>query len=439
MTESRLLRMGISGQKGPQVTGGNGTTLKLDNGRAVLDAMTTPAPLGHRHPKVVEAVRSALDESPTLDEGWSTPARERAAEALIDTALAGEDWVGAVRFGLTGSEVNDLALSLCQALTDRQPLVTRERAYHGMVGLSRDVTVQPQWHGGLADSEGTVRSVPPSVEVRTLPFPRSTLGGGLSISTEQAREALAGSLEFLEGSAAVIIDYTQGGCYSTPAYQDVVADAASEAGALWVADEVITGFGKGGRWFNFQRGERRPDLVTLGKPMGGGLVPAAGIIVSKQVLDMIGSAGWQNYSALRSNDMAAAATSALIEVIDSEGLVDRADQLHEVIAEGMAQLLERHPSVDRIDGRGLHWWVDLHGSDWRQWTGSADGPSLAGAVAARVLDEGAMIATSGESHSVLITLPLVVSEEEIDLLLGALDEGLAVADAALDMRDGGSG
>src|SRR5207247_2248611 len=102
------------------------------------------------------------------------------------TAFAGEDWVGAVRFGVTGSEVNDLALSLCQAISGQRPFVTRERAYHGMVGLARDLTVQPQWHGGLSARGGGVRPVPPAVEVHVLPFPERSLGQGLQVTRDEA-------------------------------------------------------------------------------------------------------------------------------------------------------------------------------------------------------------------------------------------------------------
>ena len=97
-----------------------------------------------------------------VNEGWTWIGREDAAEDLIRTAFAGEeDWVGAVRFCISGSEANDMALSLCQALTQKSALATRERAYHGLVGLSRSMTVQPHWHGGLAVHAGGSQLPPP--------------------------------------------------------------------------------------------------------------------------------------------------------------------------------------------------------------------------------------------------------------------------------------
>ena len=428
MTGSVLLRTGIVPDEGSRPVDGHGTHLILEDGREVIDASATPLALGHRHPRIIDAVCRAVKASPTLDEGWSTSMRESAATELLDTAFAGEDWVGAVRFALTGSEANDLALSLAQALTGRVALVTRERAYHGMVGLARDLTVQPQWHGGLTSRSGGIRPVPPSVEVRTVPFPRGRLGDGLALSRDQAEATLANAGSVLEDAAAVIVDYTQGGCYAAPAYQDVLAKKARAAGAIWIADEVVTGFGKCGRWLNFQRGHERPDIVTLGKSMGGGVAPAAAVVLSKEMVERIGDASWSTYSSLRSSDMAAAAAREFVRVIDEEQLVARADRVHDIIVADMATLATSHPSVSRIDGRGLHWWIEIGDADWKLWLGDGQGAPVANRVAAAVLEAGTMVATSGEGNVILVSLPMIIEDEEVEAVLSAVDHGLTFAD-----------
>ncbi|WP_323039380.1 aminotransferase class III-fold pyridoxal phosphate-dependent enzyme [Gemmobacter sp.] len=152
----RLLSTGLNAgsETVVEVVGGQGAWFDLSDGRRVLDGSNSAGALGHAHPDMVETLHKAAGH-PAVSEGWAYRDRELAAEELIDTAFAGEtDWVGAVRFGLSGSEINDLALSLAQALTGRAPIATRERAYHGITGLSRDVTVQPHWHGGLSLMSG---------------------------------------------------------------------------------------------------------------------------------------------------------------------------------------------------------------------------------------------------------------------------------------------
>lgn len=430
---SRLLRTGIVPDPQNRPVTGEGVWVTLANGRRVVDASSTPLGLGHRHPRILEAVGAALQTSPTFDEGFSTSLRESATEELLDTVFAGEDWVGAVRFALTGSEANDLALSLSQALTGRSSFVTRERAYHGMVGLARDITVQPHWHGGLTSAAGGVRPVPASAEVKVLPFPLGEFGDGLQLSEERASVVLRNSDEMLADAAAVIVDYTQGGCYSTPAYQDVLARKARSNGALWIADEVVTGFGKGGRWLNVQRGQERPDMVTLGKSMGAGVAPAAAVVLSKDIIERIGDAKWMNYSSMRSTDLAAAAVREFIRVINEDDLVSRADAFHDVIAASMRQLASAHPSVSRVDGRGLHWWIEIGKRDWRSWQGDDRSANIASRTAAAVLDAGAIVATSGEPNVLLVTLPMIIDDEALDVVMTALDEGLAMSDQAASM------
>src|SRR5258707_3118015 len=147
---SRLLRTGLNAGDSALLTvvGGEGVYFHLEDGRSLIDGSNTGGGLGHRHPAMVEAIRRAAD-TPVVNEGWTWIGREKAADDLISMAFKGEeDWVGAVRFCISGSEANDMALSLCQALTQRTALATRERAYHGLVGLSRSMTVQPHWHRG---------------------------------------------------------------------------------------------------------------------------------------------------------------------------------------------------------------------------------------------------------------------------------------------------
>src|SRR5262249_939512 len=136
----------------PRVVGAQGVWLELAGGRRVIDASNTAAPLGHAHPEIVEAIRRAAN-APALNEGVGWLDRNRAADDLIHIAFEDEDWVGAVRFFSSASEANDVALALCQALTGRAAIATRERAYHGGTGLSRELTVQPHWHGGLSSPD----------------------------------------------------------------------------------------------------------------------------------------------------------------------------------------------------------------------------------------------------------------------------------------------
>jgi 4-aminobutyrate aminotransferase-like enzyme len=408
----------------PKVVGGSGAYFVLDDGRRVVDASNTAAPLGHAHPAIVEAVRRAAD-APVVNEGWAWPEREQAAEELLSIAFAGEDWVGAVRFFVSAGEANDAVLALCQALGGQAPLVTRRRAYHGGVGLSREVTVQPQWHGGLFCPSGVVAPPRPS-EIRELACPTGSRVSGEAGSAmdDQWRSA---TREALRGSAAVILDYSQGGTYHVPQFQDEVARLAREAGAFWVADETVTGFGRVGGWFQFQHGASRPDFVTLGKCMTAGGAAGGAVVVSRSVLERLEGASWQSYSTYRAHPVAMASLRAHLHVSSREGIFRRATELDPLMLERFSKLAADHPSVARVDGRGLHWTVELHGPDWRSWRGTEAEP-LASRVASAALRAGALLATSGEQTSLFVAPPLIVGERDLDRIFAALDEGLAVAD-----------
>jgi 4-aminobutyrate aminotransferase-like enzyme len=429
MAASRVLSTSLTSGSQPLVVRAEGMYLELDDGRRVIDATNTAAPLGHAHPEIVEAVRAAAS-APAINEGVRWPGREAAAEALLETALAGEDWAGAVRFFISAGEANDALLALAQALSGRPALATRERAYHGGVGLARELTIQPQWHGGIAYRDRT--AAPPRLaDVRELPAPAGARIAGPAADADADREALDAAAGELADVAAVLIDYSQGGIYHQPGYQDRLAELARDAGALWIADETVTGLGRVGRWFQFQAGESRPDVVTLGKGLAAGGAPAGAAVISRELFERIEEAGWQSYSSYRAHPIECAAIEAHIRVSARDGVWRRALGFDGLMADEMRKLADAHPGIARIDGRGLHWTIEFHGPSWRDWEGHDPDP-LASRIAGRVLDAGAMIATSGEQTSLFIAPPLIVEEDELIKVLEALDHGLELADAEVE-------
>lgn len=427
MAASRLLSTSLTAGSQPLVVAGEGMWLTLDDGRRVIDGTNTAAPLGHCHPEIVEAVRTAAS-APALNEGMRWGPRESAAEALLETAFAGEDWVGAVRFFISAGEANDVILALAQALTGRSALATRERAYHGGVGYARELTIQPHWHGGVSYHE-RVMAAPRLADVVELPAPTGARIVGPEPDLAADLAALDAAAPQLDTAAAVLIDYSQGGVYHQPYYQDRLAELAREAGALWVADETVSGFGRMGHWFQFQAGESRPDIVTMGKGLAAGGAPAGAAVLSRDLVERLEGGGWQSYSSYRAHPIQVAATEAHVRVSARDRLAERAAGFDGWMATEMGRLAAAHPGVARIDGRALHWTIELHGPDWREWEGRDPDP-LASRVAARTLEAGALIATSGEQTSLFIAPPLIVEEEELEKILEAVDHGLALADEA---------
>ncbi len=434
MAPERVLSTSLTTGAAPQVVRGEGIWLELDDGRRVIDGTNTAAPLGHAHPASGEAVRAAAG-SPAINEGIRWAGREAAADALLESAFEGESWVGGVRFFISAGEANDVSLALCQSLTGRPALMTRERAYHGGVGLARDLTVQPQWHGGLAFTDRTL-APPRLATVHELPMPVGARAKGPASDPEADRRGLDEAAPLVAESAAALIDYSQGGIYHQPGYQDHLAELARDAETIWIADETVTGLGRVGRWFQFQAGESRPDIVTMGKGLAAGGAPAGVAVLSKRLLERMQDAGWQSYSSYRAHPIEVAAIEAHIRVQARDRIWQRAQEFDGMMESELRRLGEAHPSVSRIDGRGLHWTVEFHGPSWREWEGHDPSP-LASRVASRILEAGVMVATSGEQTSMFIAPPLIIEREELMVIVEALDHGLALADAEFEQSVNG--
>lgn len=405
---------------------GFGARLVRDDGVELIDATAqgTSVLLGHRHPALVAAIQAAAARPLIADPGGLAD-REQAAADLLEIAFADEQWVGAVRFCVSASEANDLALLLAQTLTERRPLVARSIGYYGAAGLSRDVTTYPLWHGGLAAVGSGIREPPPSgTEVRRLPAP---------IGEREERRALEAAPAALEGAAAVISDWGSGGVYPSSLYQDELAHAAAAAGALWIQDEVVTGMGRTGRWFAFQRGDERPDIVTLGKGLTGAAAPGGAIVLSQRVLDLMAGQRWQTVATFRGHALAVAAVRATLHVIAAEGLVERAAWLGRWFGEGLRELQSRHPCVERVDGAGLLWTILLRGParfGAAAWRGDGNEVPPANAVSAAAVEHGVLISPYGGSD-LYVGPPLTIEEDDLRQVLVALDAALAVADAAV--------
>jgi 4-aminobutyrate aminotransferase-like enzyme len=187
---------------------------------------------------------------------------------------------------------------------------------------------------------------------------------------------------------------------------------------------------------SFQRGEARPDIVTLGKGLAGGVAPAGAVVLSKRVTGMLADQLWQTYSTFRGHPLTVAAISATVRRIARDDLVQRADTLDATLRARLAEIAAAHPCVVRLDGLGLHWTIELRGGDWRDWHADTAEPTPADRIVAAALEAGVLIATSAEETSLFIAPPLIVSDEELDTILEVLDRALSVADGVVPEKTG---
>jgi 4-aminobutyrate aminotransferase-like enzyme len=216
-------------------------------------------------------------------------------------------------------------------------------------------------------------------------------------------------------------------------YQDRLAAMAREAGALWIADEAVTGLGRLGRSFGFQAGRERPDIVTMGKGITAGASPGGAVVLSERVAALLDGQRWMTYSTFRGHPITAAAVSATVRAIEAEGLIERAGRVGAWFRGEVQKVADRHPCAKAVRGEGLHISLELRGDDaheFRRWHGDGAAQPLAEAVSAAALEHGALIAAYS-GLSLWFVPPLVIGEDQLEVVLEALDAGLAAGDARL--------
>jgi 4-aminobutyrate aminotransferase-like enzyme/Ser/Thr protein kinase RdoA (MazF antagonist) len=357
---------------------------EADGGR-LLDAYNNVPVVGHCHPRVTEAVVRQTRLLATNARYLYEPLVELSERLLA--SFDSECGFDTVLLLNSASEANDLAWRLARGVTGNDRAVVTEHAYHGVSEATSALSPE-EWPDGHAPAH-VVRIPPPGS------------GGDLE-------EALAG----LDGVAATFLDGSlmSDGIHS-PSSEELrlLVEATHAAGGLYVADEVQAGHGRTGPLWSFTPHGIRPDVVTLGKPMGNGY-PVAAIVTRREIAERFAYAG-QTFSTFGGNPVAASAALAVLDLLWDEELPARASAVGERLRAAIAALGK--PDVVEVRGRGLLAGVQLSSGE------------LTRHVADELRERGVLVGRTGPGGDVLkIRPPLVFSDEHADLLVAALDAAL---------------
>jgi len=393
---------------------GAGAHLYDANGRAYLDLVNNVAHVGHAHPRVVEAAarQKALLETNTR---YLHPTILEYADRLAATLPPQLEVIHLVN---SGSEANELALRMARAGTGRRDVAVVEGGYHGnTTGL---VDVSPYKFDGPGGS-----GRPPTTHVAPLPDPYRGRHRGPDADTSAAYLADLGRV--LDDAAAdghpigaFLVESTPGSAgqiIPPPGYLAGAFDRAREAGALAVADEIQVGLGRvGSHWWAFQVDEAVPDIVTMGKPLGNGH-PLGAVATTRSIADAFAN-GMEYFNTFGGNAVSAAVGLAVLDVIEEEGLRQRALESGARFLDGLHALALHHAAIGEVRGLGLFIGIVL--VDDRATRGPAT--ALAAAVVEGAKSRGILLSTDGPDHDVLkIKPPLVIEEADIDRTIEVLD------------------
>ncbi|WP_170346847.1 (R)-1-hydroxy-2-aminoethylphosphonate ammonia-lyase [Ruegeria atlantica] len=307
--------------------------------------------IGYGHPRLVAAIKAQLDDLPFAPRRFTNDPAVELAEKLAQI-VPGD--LGKMLFTTGGSDANEVALKIARAATGRFKTISFWDAFHGAGFGAASV-------GGEATFRSHIAGPLLSGTEHVAPFacyrcPYNHAG------PETCGLACAKMVEYVlerEGDvAAVIAEPMRAVPYvPPPGFWKTVREACNRHGALLIMDEIPTGLGKTGRMFAFEHDEIIPDIVTLGKALGGGILPIAACVARKQ-LDVCGDFAIGHYTHEK-NPVTARAALTTIQIIEDEGLVRRSAELGEHAIARLMDELQNVPIVGDIRGRGLMFGIEI--------------------------------------------------------------------------------
>jgi 4-aminobutyrate aminotransferase / (S)-3-amino-2-methylpropionate transaminase / 5-aminovalerate transaminase len=392
---------------------GQGATLTDIDGNTFVDFAGGVGCLnvGHAHPRVVDAVQEQAARFLHTD---FTIVPYEVYVTLAERLLATTPFTGPAKaaFFNAGTEAVENAVKFARAYTKRPAVIAFEGGFHGRTMLSLTLTSKTHpYKAGFG---------PFAPEIYRVPYPNAYRG----VSADDALAALERTFATqvaAETVAAIVFEPVQGEAgFIVPPREFVTGLRAvcDREGIVLVADEVQSGYGRTGRMFAIEHFGVEPDLITVAKSIAAGL-PLSGVLGKAAIMDAPGdNAVGGTYVG---NPVAQAAALAVLDVIEDEGLLERAVRIGETVRSRMSAWQQRYPEVDDVRGLGAMLAIELV----RDPMTKEPAPELAGRVTEEAARRGVLLLKAGISgNCIRVLCPLVISDAELEEGLGAWDEAL---------------
>lgn len=417
--QEEISPMTITAAQGSYVWDGDGNRL-LDFSSQLVNTN-----IGHQHPKVVAAIAEQAAKLCTVAPQYANAARSEAAR-LVAERTPGE--LNKVFFTNGGADAVEHAVRMARLHTGRYKVLSRYRSYHGGTDTAVNITGDPRrWSNDYGNS-GIVHFNGPFLY-------RSSFHAETEEQESQRALEYLDKLIQMEGPAtiaAIILESipgTAGIMVPPPGYMAGVREICDRYGIVFIADEVMAGFGRSGKWFSIEHFDVVPDLLTFAKGVNSGYVPLGGVAISPAIYETFAHRPYPGGLTYSGHPLATAAAVATINAMADEGMVENAAKIGaEVLAPGLAELAAKHRSVGEVRGAGVYWAVELVADQQTReplapYGGSS--PAMAAVVGACKANGLLPFANYNRIH---VVPPCNVTEAEAR-------EGLAILDSALDVAD----
>jgi taurine--2-oxoglutarate transaminase len=403
-------------------------------GRRYLDftAQQWHANVGHGNRRVLDAVVDAASGLATMT-SFATVPRLELAHKLLELLPPS---YSRVFFGCNGSDANEAAIKTARLVTRRQGVISFWNAYHGGSMAATSATGLPYLRVGFGEP------VPGTLFVPAPYHYRSPIAGATQAETDCATvEYLRRTIEQAgpETIAALIGEpfNATAGMVPGPDFWRQARDVCDEYGILLIGDEVVSGFGRTGRWFARDYYDYEPDIITFAKGLTSGYLPLSAAVFRRNVVEQFEDRLWPHGLTYSGHSLCCVAGLANIAVIEEDGLVEHAASMGRVLAAGLEGLKERHPSVGDVRSIGLYGAVELVAdrqtkqpfpAGVRIEPGTGVPPGVALEIAGILRRNGILVNAMRVEGIVKFSPPLTIECDEVEFVIAALDDVLGKLD-----------
>ena len=379
--------------------------------------------IGHADPRVAHAIGEQLAELPFI-----VPQHATAARGLLGRELARITPPGLNKafFTNAGADANEAAIRMARLYTGRHKILTRYRSYHGGTQGVLYASGDPRRFAVEEGMSGVVRILDPYAYRSPLMVDDADLTPAYMryleevIQQEGPHTIAAILLEPITGSNGIIVP--------PDGWMRGVRELCDRYGILLIADEVMSGFGRTGKWFAIDHEGVAPDLMTIAKGLTSGYVPLGAVMVSDRVAEHFETNPLVSGLTYNSHAVGCAAALATIAVYEEDGLIENAARLGDVLQAEYAAMMERHPSIGEARGRGLFTALEfVKDRETRAPLLSAE-PEVAQRLGSFLRQEGIFAAIRGDW--LFGNPPLCITEDELRWALSVVDRALDITDEA---------
>ena len=399
------------------------------DGKRYLDfsAMLMNQNTGHQHPKVVKAIQDQAAKVCFCAPGMAYETRSALVGALKD--LTPGD-LNHFFFTLGGAESNENAIKMARLYTGKFKIISRYRSYHGATYGAITLTGDPRRPPVEPGIPGVIKVLDPYCY--RCPFGQTYPGCGIQcakhveevIQYENPDTIAAIFIEGVVGSNGIIVP--------PPEYTPMLREICTKYNILLVSDEVMSGFGRTGKWFAMNNWDVIPDMMTMAKGLTSGYMPLGAVAVNKKISDFFQDHMLWGGLTYNAHPLSCAAAVATLKVYQEENLIEGAAQKGKLLMDRLQALKEKHPSVGDARGLGLFTVLELvKDRETREplvpWNAGGADLAISKEINKRLLAKG--IYTFVRWNWIFVVPPLVITEDELNEGLDAIDEVLDYADS----------